>query len=225
MSNKVHENKLKILGKLAASLTHEIKNPLSVIKLNLEYLKMMKEKFDAETNECIDASIEAADIIDKLIYNTLEFSKKSKEDYNFYLLNDIILKAISITKGNANKKNVSVILDLEKNLPEIKVSETKLLQVFVNIISNSIEASERNSKIYVNTFKGYQKINVEIIDEGFGITDENSNEIFNDFYTSKDNGTGLGLSVCKTILEEHDAEFELKNNTKKGTIFTIQFKT
>lgn len=224
MSNNVQENKLQILGKLAASLTHEIKNPLSVIKLNLDYLKMMKEKFDEETNECIDASLEAADIIDKLIYSTLEFSRKSKQDYNFYFVNDIILKAINITRGNANKKNVSFMLDLEKNLPEIKVNETKLIQVFVNVISNSIEASEKNSKIYINTFQGYQKINVEIIDEGFGITDEKSNELFNDFYTSKAGGTGLGLSVCKTILEEHEAKFELKNNTTKGTIFTIQFK-
>jgi len=224
LSNNVQENKLQILGKLAASLTHEIKNPLSVIKLNLDYLKMMKEKFDEETNECIDASLEAADIIDKLIYSTLEFSRKSKQDYNFYFVNDIILKAINITRGNANKKNVSFMLDLEKNLPEIKVNETKLIQVFVNVISNSIEASEKNSKIYINTFQGYQKINVEIIDEGFGITDEKSNELFNDFYTSKAGGTGLGLSVCKTILEEHEAKFELKNNTTKGTIFTIQFK-
>ena len=73
---KVHENKLQILGKLAASLTHEIKNPLSVIKLNLDYLKMSSEKYDEETLECIDASLEAADMIDKLIYNTLEFSRK-----------------------------------------------------------------------------------------------------------------------------------------------------
>jgi signal transduction histidine kinase len=224
LSNKVQENKLQILGKLAASLTHEIKNPLSVIKLNLDYLKMMNDKFDQETIECIEASLEAADIIDKLIYNTLEFSRKSKDDYNFHSINDIILKSINITKGNANKKNISFKLDLQENLPQLKSSETKLLQVFVNVISNSIEASERNSQIFINTFEGYQKINIEIIDEGFGITDDKQNEIFNDFYTSKDNGTGLGLSVCKTILEEHEAVYELKNNKTKGTIFSIQFK-
>ncbi|MBK8944997.1 MAG: HAMP domain-containing histidine kinase [Ignavibacteriae bacterium] len=223
MSNNVHENKLKILGKLAASLTHEIKNPLSVIKLNLEFLKMNTEKFDQETIECIDSSLEAADMIDKLIYTTLEFSRKSKDDYNYYCINEIIQKSIHITKGNANKKNIAFKLNLIDNLAKVKVNETKILQVFVNIISNSIEASNINSNIFINTFENNGNVNVEIIDEGFGILDEKKNEIFEEFYTSKDNGTGLGLSVCKTILEEHEAAFEFKNNKTKGTIFTIQF--
>ena len=87
MTDKVHDNKLQILGKLAASLTHEIKNPLSVLKLNLDYLKMSKEKYDEETNECIDASLEAADIINQLIHNTLEFSRKNRDDFEEYNLN------------------------------------------------------------------------------------------------------------------------------------------
>ncbi len=90
MTDKVHNNKLQILGKLAASLSHEIKNPLSVLKLNLDYLKLSKENFDEETNECIDASLEAADIINQLVYNTLEFSRKNKdafEDCNINIYN------------------------------------------------------------------------------------------------------------------------------------------
>lgn len=219
----MHENKLQILGKLAASLTHEIKNPLSVIKLNLEFLKMNVEKFDQETIECIDSSLEAADMIDKLIYSTLEFSRRSKDEYNYYCINEIIQKSLQITKGNANKKNINFQLNLADKLSKIKVSESKILQVLINIISNSIEASNRNSKISINSFENNGKVNVEIIDEGLGISEEKKNIIFDDFYTSKDNGTGLGLSVCKTILEEHNADFELKNNSVKGTIFTIQF--
>ncbi|MBI1932589.1 MAG: hypothetical protein HYS24_08630 [Ignavibacteriales bacterium] len=223
MTNNVHENKLQILGKLAASLTHEIKNPLSVIKLNLEFLKMNVEKFDQETIECIDSSLEAADMIDKLIYSTLEFSRRSKDEFNYYCINEIIQKSLQITKGNANKKNINFQLNLADKLSKIKVSESKILQVLINIISNSIEASNRNSKISINSFENNGKVNVEIIDEGLGISEEKKNIIFDDFYTSKDNGTGLGLSVCKTILEEHNADFELKNNSVKGTIFTIQF--
>ena len=219
----MHENKLQILGKLAASLTHEIKNPLSVIKLNLEFLKMNVEKFDQETIECIDSSLEAADMIDKLIYSTLEFSRRSKDEFNYYCINEIIQKSLQITKGNANKKNINFQLNLADKLSKIKVSESKILQVLINIISNSIEASNRNSKISINSFENNGKVNVEIIDEGLGISEEKKNIIFDDFYTSKDNGTGLGLSVCKTILEEHNADFELKNNSVKGTIFTIQF--
>ncbi len=224
MVNKRHDNKLQILGKLTASLTHEIKNPLSVIKLNLEYLKMSFDKFDEETKECIESSLEAADLIDKLIYNTLEFSRKSKEDYHLYCINDVIAKSVNIIKGSSNKKNISFVLGLSDNLPKIKINEVKILQVFVNVLSNSIEASPSNSKIYINSIKNNGKLKIEIIDEGSGISDDKINEIFDDFFTSKEDGTGLGLTVCKEILAEHEAVFELKNNNGKGTIFVIDFK-
>lgn len=220
----MHNNRLQTLGKLAASLTHEIKNPLSVIKLNLDYLKMSDEKFDKETNECIDASLEAADMIDKLIYNTLEFSRKYRDDFNYYCMNEIIKKSVSIMKGSANKKNICFNLELTDNLPKVNISETKILQVLVNIISNSIEASKENSDIHIKSYKNDDKLKVDIIDQGIGIIEDKKNDIFNDFYTSKESGTGLGLSVCKSILDEHGALFELKNNEEKGAIFTIEFK-
>lgn len=224
MSDLIHDNKLQILGKLAASLTHEIKNPLSVLKLNLEYLKMNPEKFDKETNECIDASIEAAEIINQLIYNTLDFSRKNKDNYDISNLNNIIEKAINITRGIAAKKNIQFDLLFDENLDDLKVNETNILQVFVNIISNGIEASVNNSKIIIQTYHENGKICATVIDEGVGIEDDVKDKIFEEFYTDKDGGTGLGLSVCKSILDEHEAEILVCNNHNKGAQFTIQFK-
>lgn len=224
MADKVHDNKLQILGKLAASLTHEIKNPLSVLKLNLDYLKMSKEKYDEETNECIDASLEAADIINQLIHNTLEFSRKTRDDYDQININEIIKKAINITKGSANKRNIVFELNLNNSIEDVTANETNILQVFINIISNGIEASLDNSKITINTFQNNGNICAEVIDEGVGISEEDHERIFDEFYTNKEDGTGLGLSVCKAILEEHNAQFKLSNNTTNGTRFNIEFK-
>lgn len=223
MTDKVHDNKLQILGKLAASLTHEIKNPLSVLKLNLDYLKMSSEKYDEETIECIDASLEAAEIINQLIHNTLEFSRKNKDEFEEYNLNEIIKKAINIIKGAASKKNVELILNLDNTLCDLKVNETNILQVFVNIISNGIEASVENSKVFINTFKENGSVIAEVIDEGVGIKEGDSNKLFDDFFTNKETGTGLGLSVCKTILNEHNANYSLSNNDEQGTKFKIEF--
>ena len=224
MTDNVHNNKLQILGKLAASLTHEIKNPLSVLKLNLDYLKMSKEKYDEETNECIDASLEAADIINQLIHNTLEFSRKDKDEYEPANINQIIRKAINITKGNANKKNVAIEINLDESINDINVNETNILQVMVNIISNGIEASSQNSKICINSLQENGHIFTEVIDEGIGINDDEKDKIFEDFYTNKEGGTGLGLAVCKTILEQHEAEYDFVNNSDKGASFKIKFK-
>jgi signal transduction histidine kinase len=225
LTDSVHDNKLKILGKLAASLSHEIKNPLSVLKLNLDYLKMSSEKFDNETNECIDASLEAADIINQLIHNTLEFSRKNKEGFEECNINEIINKAINITKGNANKRNISFQVNMSETLDSIVVNETNILQVLVNIISNGLEASNNDSKIMINSFSENNKVCVDIIDEGSGITEEDRTKVFDEFYTQKEGGTGLGLSVCKTILNEHEAIFSLNNNPEKGTRFRIEFKS
>ena len=224
MTDKAHDNKLQILGKLAASLTHEIKNPLSVLKLNLDYLKMSKEKYDEETNECIDASLEAADMINKLIHNTLEFSRKNKSDFDKYNINDIIKKSIEITKGSSHKKNIQLELNLSPNLPLLHIDETKILQVLINIISNSIEASSQNTQIIINSFLNNDCVNVEIIDEGLGIDEFVKEKVFDEFYTNKENGTGLGLSVCKSLLDEHNAKYNLSNNQSKGTTFKIEFE-
>ncbi len=224
MTDNLHDNKLQILGKLAASLTHEIKNPLSVLKLNLDYLKMSQEKYDEESNECIDASLEAANIITQLIHNTLEFSRKDKEEYEFANINKIIQKAVNITKGNANKKNIILKLNLDEKIEDININQTNILQVFINVILNGIEASAQNSNIIINSAAENGYIYTEVIDEGIGINEQDMGNIFKDFYTNKENGTGLGLGVCKTILDEHDAEFSFTNNSEKGACFKIKFK-
>ena len=223
LKDSVHDNKLKILGKLAASLSHEIRNPLSVLKLNLDFLKMNSEQYDDETNECIDAAIEATNIISELTKNTLEFSRKNKNDFELYQLNDIITKAIQITQGNAGKKNIIYNLNLNPALPELEINETKILQVIVNLLSNAIEASSPNSSISLNTFEKNNTIFVEVIDEGVGFNEVLKDEIFTEFYTNKEAGTGLGLSVCKTLLEEHNAEIIAKNNKTKGATFIVKF--
>ena len=223
MDDKVHENKLQILGKLAASLTHEIKNPLSVLKLNLDYLKLSKDKYDQETIECIDSSLEAAEIINQLVYSTLELSRRNKNSFEKNNLNEIIEKALTITKGLANKKGISFELSLDKSIETITANDTNILQVFLNLISNGIEASQSNTKIKIKTSQNNGKIIAEVIDEGVGIDDEDVDKIFDEFYTKKENGTGLGLSVCKSILDEHQAKITVNNNFEKGTQFKIEF--
>lgn len=223
MTDKVHENKLQILGKLAASLTHEIKNPLSVLKLNLDYLKLGKDKFDDDTIECIDSSIEAADMINQLVYNTLEFSKKNGSSFTHCDLNSIIKKTLKISKGHLKSKIIHLHLDLADNLSSINANEINLVQVFMNILSNSIDASEKEAMIIFKTYQKDKNVFVEIIDEGSGIDNNEIKKIFDEFYTKKTKGTGLGLNICKKILNEHNAKFQITNNKTKGTKFKIEF--
>ena len=212
------------MGKLSATLAHEIRNPLSALKLNLNYLKMSEEEFDPEIIECLNSCVEAADRIQDLIENTLEFSRTPTRDDREVNINDISIQAIDILTGTAKKKNIDIISEFAENLPNIIFNKNKILQVFINLITNAIDASERNSHIKLRSYLNNKKdVIFEVEDNGVGINEEAKEKIFTDFYTSKRSGTGLGLSVCKKLLEEYECEISFKSVENKGTTFKILF--
>ena len=225
MKNEVLNNKLVILGKLAASLAHEIRNPLSAIKLNLSLLEMSVEKYDPDTKESVLSAMEAVERIQYLIESTLEFSRKNVKDTDLYSLNTIAEQSLEIITSAARRKSIEIVPELSNNLPMVNISKNKTTQVILNLLTNAIEASPRNSQIFLRTYKsGKEKIIMEVADLGCGIKDEDKVKIFTDFYTNKKNGTGLGLSVCKMLLEEQNAEIDFNSKEGEGTTFTVKFK-
>lgn len=227
MHNQVQDNKLQILGKLAASLAHEIRNPLSAIKLNLEFVRM--SDINDEVRESIISSIEAATRIQTLIETTLDFSRSSMNDCVAQSLNDVVSQALDIMITRAKVLNINIIEQLDPNLPSVYFNKNKILQVVLNLLTNAFEAVEKNGNVFVKTYRS--KTNqgaftvLEIEDTGKGISDENKEKIFNDFYTNKKHGTGLGLSVCKMILEEFNASISFESDTNKGTRFFVRFNS
>lgn len=212
------------MGKLSATLAHEIRNPLSALKLNLNYLKMSEEEFDPEVNECLNSCVEAVERIQDLIENTLEFSRSPYKDEKETSLNEISMQAVDILSGTAKKKNLNIVSELDDKLPMLLVNRNKILQVFINLITNAIDASERNTNITLRSYQNSKKdVIFEVEDKGVGIKEDVKDKIFSDFYTNKKQGTGLGLSVCKKLLEEYESEITFKSEENKGTCFKILF--
>ena len=212
------------MGKLSATLAHEIRNPLSALKLNLNFLKMSEEEFDPEIIECLNSCVEAADRIQDLIENTLEFSRTPTKDDKEVNINEISIQAVDILTGTAKKKNVDIISQLDEKLPDVKFNKNKILQVFINLITNAIDASDRNGFVKLRSYQNNQKdVVFEVEDNGVGISEDAKEKVFADFYTSKRSGTGLGLSVCKKLLEEYECEISFESEENKGTTFKILF--
>lgn len=212
------------MGKLSATLAHEIRNPLSALKLNLNYLKMSEEEFDPEVIECLNSCIEATDRIQDLIENTLEFSRTPNRDDKEIDINEISIQAVDILTGTAKKKNIDIISELDENLPNVLFNRNKILQVFINLITNALDASERNSVVTLRSYQNSKKdIIFEVEDKGVGISEDAKEKIFTDFYTNKRSGTGLGLSVCKKLLEEYECDISFVSEENKGTCFKILF--
>lgn len=223
MSSDIQNNKLQILGKLAASLAHEIRNPLSALKLNLDYLTLSKNELNGDLIESIEACKEATERIQILMENTLDFARKSQQDIDEYSILDLYKRALILLDGAAKKKNIEIKLNFEQELPVLSIDKNKIIQVIVNLLSNAIEASYNNDKIEVEIFTQNHQLIFAVKDYGIGIKEEDKAHIFNDFYTSKETGTGLGLSVCRMFLEEFEADLDFESKEGEGSRFFVKF--
>lgn len=227
-SEITQKNKLEILGKLTASLSHELRNPLSAIKLNLDYMNMSSADLPEDIKESLSNCIEGVFRIETLIEDILSFSRKSKGTHNPISVNEITQTAVSLTSARANKSKIKIDLKLAKNLPLVNFSKNNLLQVFLNLLTNAIEACEGKGdkviiKSYVKKAKGNEKVVWEIKDNGIGIKDEDKQKIFGEFFTNKNRGTGIGLTVCQSLLEEKGAQLAFESQYGKGTKFIVIF--
>jgi signal transduction histidine kinase len=228
MSNTdILNNKLQLLGKLSASLVHEIRNPLFALKLNLDYLSTMRSQVSDDAAESIQSCSEATDRMMFLIQNFSDFSKKHNLETELCSVNDVTQIAVNIMQSNACRINMYIETELEPNLPSIYFQKDKLLQVFLNLLTNAIEAENTRNTIFVRSYMDDSDDNKviywEVEDNGVGIKDEHKEKIFEDFYTSKKQGTGLGLSVCKKLLNEFDADIDFKSTYGQGSKFFIKF--
>jgi len=223
----IQNNKLTIIGKLTASLLHEVRNPLSAIKLNLDYMKMSENELSKEIVESINSSLEAFDRINHIIADVLDFTKKTNTSLKGTCINKVTERALEIIRSTAAKKGITIEKYLDENLPQVNAIENKLLQVLLNLINNAIEASSSKSKIIIRTGvleNKEKKIKWEVEDFGCGIKPEDVQKIKRGYFTSKSEGSGVGLLVCKSLLDEMKAEFLFDSVYGKGSKFYIIFK-
>lgn len=227
--NIIQNNKLQILGKLTASLFHEVRNPLSAVKLNLDYMKMFKDELPKEVNESLDDCFEALNRIQVMIDQMLGFTRKNQLEFEKKVsLNKISEDAVALVAYRSKKLNINIDKKYDENLPDISFDENKLLQILLNLITNSVDSVSDKGKISLTSYQTTQDNLVTVYwsieDDGQGISEENKSKIFEDFYTNKKHGTGLGLSVCKMLLDEHEADITFESEVGKGTKFIIRFK-
>ncbi|MDP4116503.1 MAG: HAMP domain-containing sensor histidine kinase [Bacteroidota bacterium] len=229
-SENIQNNKLQLLGKMTAGLLHEIRNPLSAIKLGLAHLIMIEDELPSEANETVKSSTQALERIQDLVDNVLDFSRKTAGKEQECSINEITKYSITLLHGLAFRNKILIQSSLEDNLPNLIVDKNKLLQVFINLISNAIEAFDISSTkqkkcITISTFRNKEDIVWQIKDNGIGICDSDKDKIFNDFFTKKHKGTGLGLSVCNSIIRDYNSQLLFDSELGEGTTFSVIFNS
>lgn len=214
--------KLAVIGQLAAGVAHEIGNPLTSISSIVQILqrKTTDELFVEQLSQ-IKANI---DRITKIVRELVDFSRPPGDEMYNLNISDLIKTALGIVKYDKRVKKVKFETNLTDNLPKIKVVPDQLLQVFVNILLNALDAVSEEGAIKVCSRFDEQNIYIEFIDDGIGMSEETKEKIFDPFFTTKEvgKGTGLGLSVSYGIIKKFKGEISAESELGKGSRFTIK---
>lgn len=220
----IRSEKLAAIGKLAASVAHELRNPLGVIKNSAYYLRdQLTQSSMTSKNPNMDEFLNIIEseirLSDKIIRDLLNFSLISKPITKSEDINAIIEYAISITN---KPDNIRIIMNLKPDMKLAIIDKYQIRQAFYNLILNSYQAMERGGTLEITSREHDGSIEVEFRDTGDGILEKDQDKIFDALYTTKAKGIGLGLAVTHDIIERHGGQIRLKSEVRKGTTFTVR---
>jgi two-component system sensor histidine kinase HydH len=202
--------RLAALGKMAAGVAHELRNPLSSIKglAVLLKAKFLVPSYEAETADILVKEVER---LNRGIGELLDYAKPAQLKRDAASIQEIIRKTVSLVQVDAESYNIDIRLEMDKEIPQILVDTDKMNQVFLNLFLNAIQAMEHGGELLVRAEKDQHTIIITIRDSGIGIEPENLNRVFDPYYTTKNDGTGLGLAMSSKIVEEHGGKIEIKS--------------
>jgi signal transduction histidine kinase len=212
---------LATIGQIAASIAHDIRNPLTSIQGFIQLIEK-NEQTNSYHNyfQIIRSEITR---IDTLLREVLMLSKSHTADgdsWNIIHVDTLLERLVLLMEPDALKSNIQIRLHLN-HAPVIRGSEDKLQQVFMNLLRNAIEAISENGRIDIILNESDRLAIIHFQDTGSGIDENNEDHLFTPFFTTKGEGTGLGLSICQSIIKAYDGEIKVRNLPEKGAEFTV----
>ena len=213
--------RLSAVGQLAASLAHEIRNPLASISGAAGILKRGHASQE-NADECLGILEKESQRLNKLLTNFLDFARPRLPRYQPVDPDTLIESVASIARHSAILRDVELVIERAKNIPAVECDAEQLKQVLLNLIINAVQATEGPGTVHIRSFVLQNRLHIEIRDEGSGITRDQQEKIFDPFFTTKENGTGLGLAIAANIVEQHGGTLTGTNNPEKGMTFRLE---
>jgi two-component system sensor histidine kinase HydH len=213
--------KLSSLGEMAAGISHEIRNPLGIIRSSAELLKKKVAKVDP-TNTIPDIIVEESSRLNGIITNFINYAKPRNPSFAPCQVEEVIEKNITFLEPQINQQGYVIEKKYQNSLPKIMADSTMLYQSFLNILINAMQSMSDGGRILVEISSNDHLLTVHFDDEGKGIPPENLEKIWDPFFTTKDMGTGLGLGIVKNIIESHGGSIQIINRPVRGARVTIE---
>ena len=222
-----HENRLAFLGELAAGLAHEIKNPLSTIRMNLELLKEdwkgAKAEKEIRTLRKIDLLGREVRRLEEIVQSFLKFARGLDLKLVRLNLSTVVAEVLEFSQPELERKSIRLRSSLDPALPDALADANQVKQALLNVIVNAEQAMEKGGELIVRTRSEGGEVAIDVADTGSGIAPEVLSRIFQPYFSTKKGGTGLGLSTTRRIVEEHGGRITVTSDPGRGTQVTLRF--
>lgn len=217
------------LAELAGSLAHEIKNPLSVIHMNTDLLceELEESQWPGKRRAIakVDMIRQQCHRMENLLRDFLRFARMQDMEMTVGSLNDQIAMVLNLYQTQADKLQIRLERFLDPNLPNIRLNSSALQAALINLVKNAIEAMPDGGELYVQSYTTPQGVAMDMIDTGCGMDETTAMRMFEPFYSTKTEGSGLGLPTTRKIIEAHGGRMSVQSEVGRGTKFLIEFPT
>ncbi len=221
--NMREHERLAAVGRMAAGVAHEVRNPLSSIK---GLALLLKNKFipGSKENETTGLLIQEVERMNRTISELLSFARPPSLDLQKVDLPDFLQEEIELISPDASNCGVETLLELDETLPPVLADRDRLKQVFINILLNGVQAIKDGGtlKLSAKNNPADKTVRIEVIDSGCGIDEENLGQIFFPYFTTKKGGTGIGLAISQKIISDHGGTIRVESQKDKGATFIIE---
>ncbi|GFN29909.1 ATP-binding protein [Paenibacillus xylaniclasticus] len=215
-------DRFSLVGQMAASITHEIRNPMAVIR---GFVQLMRERANEGQLEYFRIIIEELDRANGIINDFLSLAQNRLIDKTHYSLNSLMEEMLPLIQADANLRGIQVEWQPRPGLPELLLNDKEIKQLILNLARNGLEAMKNGSGVLlIRTDWIPGAVVLRVQDNGVGITKDQMDKLFEPFFTTKSRGTGLGLPVCLSIVERHNGRIDVESEEGKGTTFIVTFR-
>jgi signal transduction histidine kinase len=212
------EERVNTIGEIAGMIGHDLRNPLTGISSAAYYLKRKYGSvMDEKGRDMLEVIEKDVNYSNKIVSDLLEYSRPIQLDIQEMTPKSAVAEAVSHVDF---PKNVQLI-DLTKSTPAIRIDADNMKRVFINLVKNAVDAMPNGGKLTVTSEKANGAVKIAFADTGLGISEENLKKLFGPLFTTKAKGMGLGLAICKRIVEAHGGRISVESAVGKGTTFTI----
>ena len=215
------------LAELAGSLAHEIKNPLSIIHMNIDLLSEdlaeMETPSSRRSLDRVDMVRSQCERMESLLQDFLRYARLRDIDLVAGSLNDQVEQVLRAYQAQADASDIDIEKYLDPDLPTIRLHSDSLQSALINLVKNALEATDAGGELWARTYVTRSGVALDLIDSGRGVDNNTVLHMFEPFYSTKDGGSGLGLPTARKIIEAHGGRISVQSEVGRGTKFTLEF--